>query len=99
MIYPCPKLTYKKNKKPEFNKKKVAKMFLDRGITSCEARLEVVKDHSGETPAHRLKRRFYTDESINSFEEIILACPRCHEIMEKDPELTKELFKKLRNHE
>jgi len=98
MIFPCPKPEKKKNKKPTFNKKKVAKRFEDAGITSCEVMLEQVKDHSGETPAHKHKRRWYLNkgEAINSLEEIVLACPRCHEIMEKDPILTKEVFERLR---
>ena len=96
MFNPAPKPEKKKKSKIKFNKKKVVKMFEEKGITICEVRLKEVMDHSGETPAHRLKRRHYTDGRINSFEEIVLACPRCHEIMEKDPKLTEEIFKRLR---
>ena len=98
MIFPCPKPTWNKNKKDLFNRKKVIKMFRDMGITSCEILLDEVSDHSGETPAHKHKRRWYLGKGdlINSVNEIVIACPRCHEIMEKDPILTRKIFERLR---
>jgi len=83
--------------KIKFNKKKVVKMFEEKGITSCEVRLPGCKCF-GEPPAHKHKRRWYLNKGdlINSFEEIVVACPFCHNIMEEDPKLTKEIFNRLR---
>lgn len=70
-------------------------MFEEMGITSCEVRLPGCEQF-GETPAHRLKRRHYTDDRINSYEEIVICCPFCHDIIEKDAKLTEEIFNRLR---
>lgn len=81
--------------KVKFNIKKVVKMFREKGITRCEVNLPGC-ERFGETPAHRKKRRHYTDYKINAFEEILIACPYCHDILEKDPVLTASKFKELR---
>ena len=93
MKYPKPQ---NKKKKKLWNRAKVIKMFSDLGIKSCEVKLSGC-ENLGQTPAHRKKRRHYTDDSINSFNEIVIACPYCHDKMEKDPELTKKVFIRLRD--
>jgi len=80
----------------KFNIKKVKKMFLEKGITDCEVRLPGC-ENSWLTFAHRYKRRFYPAKGdINGYDQIVMACMKCHQKMEQDKDLTKEVFNRLR---
>ena len=83
--------------KKKFNTKKAKKHVESMGITRCEVRLAGC-DNWFLTYAHRQKRRFYPNDGIllNDPDEYVLACLHCHQIMEQDPTLTKEVFSRLR---
>jgi len=76
-------------------------MFAEKGIFGCEVGFQGCTKTLMPTFAHRHKRRWYLNkgESINSFGQIILACMNCHDKMEKNKQLTKEIFEKLRGRE
>jgi hypothetical protein len=67
--------------------------FLRLGITRCES----CGTDYGLSFAHRKKRRHYrTLEELTDYNEVILLCLREHEEIEKSPQKTIELFKRLR---
>ncbi len=78
--------------KPKFNIKLAKQKFSFMGTTRCE----MCNSDSWLSFAHRKKRRHYTDNSINSLNEILLLCVPCHQILEKSPTLTVAKFKELR---
>lgn len=48
-------------------------------------------------PAHKHKRIHYKSaEELAAYNEWICACTNCHNIIEDDRELTKDVFKRLR---
>jgi len=81
---------------------KARKMIADYcelyGIERCELKLDGCTGMA-HAPAHRMKRRYYrTAEELADPKEWIPACQSCHDKIEKDPELTKQVFiKKLEN--
>jgi hypothetical protein len=86
--------------KKKWNTEKIKWKFFDKGIISCEARLPgcvnfMLSFH------HRRKRRHYLNKGdlINEFNEVILVCCECHEKLEQDSQLTKEVFNRLRGKE
>ena len=73
--------------------RKLAEMFLKKGITHCE--------NCGSTWAltwaHRMKRRYYsTVDELTDFDQVALLCVRCHNAIEFSREKTEELFGRLR---
>jgi len=75
--------------------KKLAELFLEKGITRCEY------PNCGTswfiTFAHRQKRRFYsTVEQLSDFDQVLLLCYKHHNEIEFDKGKTEELFNKLR---
>ena len=83
----------RKKKKPAFNIELAKIMFGNLGITRCE----ICNSGLFLSFAHRHKRRWYTGvETINRFDQIILACVPCHVELEKDSKLTEDTFKRLR---
>ena len=49
------------------------------------------------TPAHRKKRLEYkTAQELADYNEIIVACSTCHDMMEHNKDLTEEVFSRLR---
>jgi hypothetical protein len=77
------------------------KIYQSRGITKCELNFEDCWVNDNLSFAHRHKRNWYLDqpELLGSFQETLLACVPCHQILEKDPELTKKMFNQLRDEE
>ena len=74
------------------------KILIDRyrksGIDYCES----CGSREWLTFAHRQKRRHYSSiVELVEPSEVILLCLKEHEKIEKDPELTRQLFEKLRN--
>ena len=78
--------------------RKLKKIYEEKGITTCELRLEGCANNWALGFAHRHKRRWYygIEEQLHSFEETVLACSPCHEKIEYDAELTKNTFNRLR---
>ena len=67
--------------------------FGKKGITYCES----CGVSFGLSFAHKKKRRHYkTVKELTDYNEVIVLCLREHEIIEKSPEKTKELFDRLR---
>ena len=93
---PCPKPD-KKKKQIDYNIKKVKKEFKEKGITRCE----MCNTELWLSFAHRRKRDWYKGKGklINDFNQILLLCISCHMEIEKDSELTKKTFLKLRGEE
>ena len=77
---------------------KLKKIYLEKGITTCEIGLSGCMKDFGLSFAHKHKRVYYYQrpELLGSFNETILACAFCHQEIEKDRELTEMVFKKLR---
>lgn len=70
--------------------------FAKLGIIRCES----CGTQFALTFAHRKKRRFYYNlEQLTDIAEVILLCQPEHELAEKSPKLTKQLFVKLRTPE
>jgi hypothetical protein len=81
---------------------KLHKMFWDKGIFLCEANLEGCERGWMLSYAHRHKRLYYydkPDELLWDYKEVILACLKCHNKMEKSKELTEQVFNRLREPE
>lgn len=76
-------------------------MFESKGITYCELRLDGCLGTFALSFAHRHKRHWYRGqlEKLHDFQQVALSCIKCHEIIEKDSELTEKIFKELRGHE
>ena len=75
--------------------KKLAELFLEKGITRCEY------PNCGSswfiTFAHRQKRRFYsTVEELSNFDQVLLLCYKHHNEIEYDRPKSEALFDKLR---
>ena len=77
---------------------KLKKIYQQKGITTCEVKLKGCMIVFGLSFAHRHKRIYYYDkpELLGDFNESILACAFCHQQIETDKKLTKEIFNKLR---
>ena len=74
------------------------KIYEEKGITTCELNFAGCWVNNALSFAHKHKRSFYWSkpELLGTFEETILACIPCHNVIEHNPELTKAMFDKLR---
>ena len=81
------------------NYPKLKKIYLKKGITSCELKFEGCWRDNGLSFAHRHKRIFYKShpELLEDFNQTILACVWCHQKIEYNRKLTEEKFNKLRS--
>lgn len=79
-------------------KHKLKKIYKEKEIETCEIRFEKCMGTFGLSFAHRHKRIWYYDKLglLGSFNETVLACGSCHAEIEKDKELTEEVFNRLR---
>lgn len=67
-------------------------------INYCEASIPGCPGFCARTIAHRKKRRHYrTVEELTDPNEVAVIGAWCHDKMEQDPELTKEVFERIRN--
>lgn len=80
-------------------RKKIAEIAEELNLNYCEARLEGCMGTFGIAPAHKHKRVFYKGdwEKLSDYKEWIVACQHCHEMMEKNRELTEKVFRRLRS--
>ena len=81
----------------------LVQIYQDLGIMSCELGLDGCTGQMFLGFAHKHKRNWYWERGkdslalLSSFQETILACTNCHQIIEPDKELTEEKFKELRS--
>jgi hypothetical protein len=81
--------------------KKLKKMFLKKGITRCELRLQGCADNNMLSFAHRHKRKWYLGrkELLVDYNQVVVGCIPCHMKIEDDAELTEKHFQRLRGEE
>lgn len=74
------------------------KLYLEAGITSCELQFDGCCGNGFLSFAHKEKRERHRSypEKLADINETLLACVPCHEIIEKDRELTLKMFNNLR---
>lgn len=72
--------------------------FQETGLRSCEIRLDKCMGTFGLSFAHRHKRLDYrsSPEMLSELNQVVLACAHCHGVIEKDSDLTEEVFLRLR---
>jgi hypothetical protein len=102
MIHPVPKPEKKKKKKKVYSPEHCKNMIVYEGVPfTCELKLVGCCGSLCLSIAHRHKRRWYLNKGglINELNQVVLACANCHGIIEKDPQLTKEIFERLRGEE
>lgn len=68
--------------------------YAEKGITTCELMFHNCTHNNYLSFAHRYKRNDPRCE--HTFQQTLLACIPCHQIIEYDRELTKTMFSKLR---
>jgi hypothetical protein len=79
------------------------RIYADREITRCEVR--IAKECTAWLALswhHRHKRRWYGRDRVallSDFNQTILVCLECHKLLEKNPQLSKDYFLKLRGEE
>ena len=72
-------------------------IYLDKDITSCEAKLKGCMGTFAMTWHHRHKRLWYKkNPGLWTYEQTILVCANCHGLIERDRELHYKVFNKLR---
>ena len=78
--------------------KKLYKIYAEKGIDSCEAKLDGCMGSFSLSFHHRKKRVEYykCPEKLAWLSETIRVCPACHELLERDSALSDNTFKKLR---
>lgn len=84
--------------------KNLKKIYVSKGIDYCELGKRFNSKCSGKmclSYAHRHKRIWYRgrDGLLSDFNQTILICISCHEIIEKDRLLTEHVFDLLRGEE
>lgn len=81
--------------------RKIKEMFIDKGITFCEVKLDGCTPDYALTFAHRHKRVWYHSKMhlLSEYTQVVCACMSCHMKIEKDKNLTELIFQKLRGDE
>lgn len=79
----------------------LVKLYVDKGVTTCEGRFPGCLNNQMLSFAHRHKRIYYRiqPKRLSDFKQTLLLCLNCHEKIEYDRELTEELFIRLRGEE
>lgn len=79
--------------------RKLKKLFFNKEIRSCEARLSGCTGNQYLSFAHRHKRRWYygQEDLLSDFSQVILACISCHQKMEYNQDLTNQIFERQRH--
>jgi hypothetical protein len=80
--------------------RELKKIYFNKGINYCEANLNDKCTHGLFLSfAHKHKRIWYydkPDEMLWNYNQAIVCCISCHQILEKNAELTRQVFEKLR---
>lgn len=82
----------KKTKDWATARQQLKKIYLAKGITTCEVRLPGCMGSFGLSFAHRYKRN--DPRCQHSFEQTRLACASCHQKIEYNKELTEKVFQR-----
>jgi len=92
-----------KSKKAKLSSKEINEalepIYLKKGITSCEARLEGCMGIFAMSFHHRHKRDWYIKQQhlLTDFNQTILVCAKCHSEIERNyKKYNEKLFNKLR---
>ncbi len=78
--------------------RKLKEIYEDKGITRCELGFQGCARDNFLSFAHRHKREWYRNkpELLSDFNQTILSCITCHEIIEISKGLTEKVFNHLR---
>jgi len=82
-------------------RKIIANIAESKNLNRCEINLDGCTKYIFLAPAHRHKRIWYKGDLklLSDFNQWVCACTNCHQKIEYDGELTKTVFKKLRENE
>lgn len=88
----------KKRRSYRMTREELLDIYLGQGITRCELRFPNCTASMFLGIAHRHKRHWYLGREgrLWSWNQTILACNNCHNVIEYNKEKTKEVFRKLR---
>lgn len=77
---------------------KIAEIAEEMNLRHCELQFTGCKKTMFLAPAHKHKRIWYKGnaELLADPQEWICACVVCHDVIEKNPDLTEDVFDKLR---
>lgn len=80
--------------------KKILVMFEEHNINRCEIQLPGCQNYILQR-VHRHKRHWYRScpELLWDYKQVVCGCHYCHEIIERDPELTEKIFLRIRGEE
>ena len=80
-------------------REKLKREYQERGITSCELKFDGCMKDFAMSFHHRHKRWWYINKPdlLGYFNQTVLTCASCHQKAEASTELTKYVFKTLRN--
>ena len=83
------------------SRRMIAEICESLNLSRCEIRLGGCLISWPLAPAHRHKRIFYKGDAdrLADYRQWVCACQRCHDIIEHNPELTEQIFQKLRGNE
>jgi hypothetical protein len=77
------------------------KLFSEKGVRWCELQLSKCNNFCL-SYAHRHKRRWYYDKPDHllwDHDQVAISCANCHEMIEKNKELTESTFLRVRGEE
>jgi len=79
-------------------RRRIAAIAEEKQINYCEIAFLEGCTNWPLAPAHRHKRTWYKGdvEKLADYNEWVSACQNCHNLIENDPKLTEEVFKRLR---
>lgn len=79
-------------------RKRIAEIAEEKGLNHCEIGLTGCTGGLFLAPAHHKKRAFYKAnvDALSDYKNWVCACVSCHQKIEVDEKLTRELFIKLR---
>lgn len=80
---------------------KIAEIAGEKGLDHCELFLDGCLRSWPLAPAHRHRRGWYHGDAdlLADYRQWVAACQHCHDIIENDPQLTEEMFMRLRGKE
>lgn len=80
---------------------KLKKEYAAKGITTCELKKAPCWFNNALGFVHRHKRAWYYDKPgmLGKFNQTLLGCNPCHDLIENDKEETERVFMKLRGPE
>jgi len=79
-------------------RKMIATIAEEKGLTRCEIQLQGCTQTWPLAPAHLHKRAWYQGDAelLADYNQWVVACNTCHNTIEHNSELTKQVFERLR---